>query len=86
MKEILEWIKAGLIVMSPIIALVIVVIIYGYTQRYIKEDNYAKSGIIFTNQIDLESHRKIGKGSGLFGEYESYTRSDRQEFIKVYFK
>lgn len=86
MKNIIEWIRAWAIVLSPFLFLVLLALSYGYTQRFIKHDNIAIRGVFFTDEILLEKHRFIGRGNGLFGAYESYSRSDRQEFIKVYFK
>lgn len=86
MRNFISWCVSIGIVASPFILIVILVLGYGYTQRYILKGNYAESGIFATNEIDLEKHKKIGRGKGLYGEYESYSRSDRQEFIKVYFK
>ena len=41
-------------------------------------------GLFFTRTIDLKEFKKVGTGSGLFGKYDSYSRSDRHEAISVY--
>lgn len=86
MKNFIEWCEAVFVVSSPFILIAIVLTMYSYSQRYVKKIDYAESGIFFTNEIELSKHRVVGKGKGLFGEYESYSRSDRNEFIKVYLK
>lgn len=59
--------------------------LYSYSQRYVTIDNKtAKCGIWFTKTIDLSMYKQIGTGSGLFGKYDSYSRSDRHEAISVY--
>lgn len=59
--------------------------LYSYLQRYTTIDNkIAERGLWFTNTIDLSVYKYIGSGSGLFGKYDSYSRSDRHETISVY--
>lgn len=59
--------------------------LYSYLQRYTTIDNkIAERGLWFTNTIDLSAYKYIGSGSGLFGNYDSYSRSDRHETISVY--
>ncbi len=56
-----------------------------YTQRWVEvPNNLATQGLIFTTTIELEQYKHIGTGSGLFGKYNIYSRSDRHESINVY--
>lgn len=85
----LDFIKnIGLYVLSLCIVISIFVLpisLYIYSQSYITIDNkVAERGLWFTNTIDLSTYKYIGSGSGLFGKYDSYSRSDRQEIISVY--
>ena len=62
---------------------------YKYTQRYVKDvvNNTATQGIFFQKTIYLDKYKQLGKGNGLFGEYERYSRSDRHEdVLTIYFK
>jgi len=83
LREIMSGIAAAIIVFM---LFAIPIAAYSYTQRFVKvNENEAIQGLFFTATIDLREHKKIGNGSGLFGVYETYTRSDRQkETIKVY--
>ena len=59
--------------------------IVAYTQRYVQvSETSATNGLFFTRTIDLKEFNKVGTGSGLFGKYDSYSRSDRHEAISVY--
>lgn len=85
----LDFIKnIGLYILSWCIVISIFVLpisLYSYSQRYITIDNkIAERGLWFTNTIDLSAYKYIGTGSGLFGKYDSYSRSDRHETISVY--
>ena len=63
------------------------IIIYSYTQRFVEVDiNKAESGVIYTQTIDLTQYKNIGEGSGFFGKYSIYSRSDRHESINIYRK
>lgn len=61
--------------------------LWSYTQRWVEgTNNLATQGLIFTKTIELEQYKHIGTGSGLFGKYNIYSRSDRHESINVYKK
>lgn len=63
------------------------IVIYQYTQRFVEIDNNkAEQGIIYTSTIDLSQYKNIGEGTGFFGKYSLYSRSDRHESIKIYRK
>lgn len=80
--------KIGLYIIAWCIAVTIFFIpisLYSYLQRYTTIDNkIAERGLWFTNTIDLSAYKYIGSGYGLFGKYDSYSRSDRHETISVY--
>jgi len=60
--------------------------IAAYSQRYIINENSktASSGILWGNTIYLKEYKCVGEGTGLFGKYKLYSRSDRHQTIKVY--
>lgn len=85
----LEFIK--LIIISSMLwtialgTILIPISIFSYTQRYVQvNETSATSGLFFTKTIELKEFKKVGIGSGLFGKYDSYSRSDRHEAISVY--
>lgn len=70
-----------------IILAVIIWYLVPMTHFFYKTPILAESGIIFKTRINLDSHIKIGDGTGLLYDYDIYTRSDRsKETITVYKK
>lgn len=61
--------------------------LWTYSQRWVEEpNNLATQGLVFTKTIELEQYKHIGTGSGVFGKYNIYSRSDRHESINIYKK
>ena len=82
LKIFLAYIVGYTMVLS---AFIVPLSLFSYTQRYVQvNENNATNGIFFTKTIDLKEFKKVGTGSGLFGTYDSYSRSDRHEAISVY--
>lgn len=86
MLDFIKNIGAYIITWSIVVTIFAVPLsLYSYLQRYTTIDNkIAERGLWFTNTIDLSAYKYIGSGSGLFGKYDSYSRSDRHETISVY--
>ena len=66
--------------------LIVLVTLVVYSQRYtLNGDNTATQGIIFQKTIYLKEYKHLGRGNGVFGGYERYSRSDRHtEVLTVY--
>ena len=74
------------IIMAMLVALSSPIVIYSYTQRFVVDNNAtATKGILFQKTIYLKEYKHLGKGNGLFGNYDRYSRSDRHsDVLSVY--
>lgn len=83
------WGELFLRVATVIVALGIIftpISIWAYTQRLVKDsETTATKGLFFKVTVDLTQYKKLGLGNGLYGKYESYSRSDRHgDVLTVY--
>ena len=79
-------------IIAGIVTFVVLAMVYHSTQLYTQDSKVtAKSGIIFTNNLDLKAYKLISNGTNwksivfLKGTYNNYSRSDRHdELVTVY--
>lgn len=76
------------IIMAGLNVILTGVVVFNYSQRYIKDSaETATKGIFFKNTIELKQYKVLGKGNGIFGKHTRISRSDRHdEVISVYEK